>query len=201
MNTRYKVLCQGAAVLALMVFLESPAAADSETYSFFGSGFLEGTSFTYISPGGFLTFPSGPLVPTTATDLFFHDVSGADFPIDTGQIIDFDFVSEDELLLHSNGFATTYDFTIRNGFSFTHLTGPAYSLDSGSSILAFGYLLDVETNFDVVGVGELGIRKSQDSGGGGSTTTVPEPGSLVLFATGSLALPFLLRRHLFADRS
>jgi hypothetical protein len=180
------------------VTVRTHAEGASVTYSFFGSGFLEGTRFTYVSPSGYLTFPSGPLVPTTSTDLFFHDVAGADVPIDDGSIVDFDFVSEDEFVLHGKGFATTYDFTIENGFSFARLSGPSYSLSAGSSILAFGYLLNIDTNFDVVGAGGLGIRPTE------VVVATPEPGSLPLITI--LAVSLLLvgrcggkRREVFRD--
>src|ERR1700681_4793903 len=60
----------GAAVVLLLLVFQLPARADTVTYTFTGSGSLAGTNFTYISTSGFLSFPTGNLVPTTATDLF-----------------------------------------------------------------------------------------------------------------------------------
>src|SRR3954453_17260943 len=86
-----------AGMLAFLSLACVSARADSVTYSFFGSAWLQGTNFTYVSPSGFLSFDTGPLVPTTATDVFFYDVNGSFFKNDIGSLATFDFVSEDEL--------------------------------------------------------------------------------------------------------
>jgi hypothetical protein len=87
------------------------------------------------------------------------------FKDDIGSLANFDFVSEDELL-HTTT-SCSLDFTIRSGFSHVDSECPADTLTGGSSVLAFGYLLDVFTNFDVVGTGEIGIRPTDTGGGTG----------------------------------
>jgi hypothetical protein len=47
------------------------ARADSVTYTFTGAGILAGDNFTYVSPGGYLTLPSGTMPVTTASDFYF----------------------------------------------------------------------------------------------------------------------------------
>ena len=177
-------------VFALLLAASLPIQADSVTYSFFGSAWLTGTSFTYVLPDGFLTFDTGPLVPTTATDVFFYDVSGAFFKNDIGALKDFDFVSEDELLLHTIT-GCSLDFTLQSGNSHVNSHCPAETLVGGSSIPGSGYLLDVFTNFDVLGTGGIGVRPTDMGGGGGSS--VPEPSSVVLSIT-AFALVMLFRR-------
>lgn len=172
-----------------------PLQADSVTYSFFGSAWLQGTDFTYVSPDGFLTFDTGPLAPTTATDVFFYDVSGAYFKNDIGALASFDFVSEDELLLHTTT-GCSLDFTLQSGNSHVNSHCPAETLIAGSSIPGSGYLLDVFTNFDVVGTGGIGIRPTDmgdGGGGGGGGSPVPEPSSVALSTT-AFALVMLFRR-------
>jgi hypothetical protein len=73
--------------LAFLFALVAPTAAlaNSVTYTFTGTDDFAGTSFTYISPTGFLTFSSQQIVPTTASDLFYQ---GAD----EGAIFTFVFV-------------------------------------------------------------------------------------------------------------
>jgi hypothetical protein len=176
-------------VWAFLLFCDMPAAADSVTYSFFGSAWLTGTNFTYESPSGFLAFDTGRLVPTTSTDVFFYDVSGNYFKNDIGKLANFDFVSEDELLLHTTT-GCSLDFTIVSGFSHVKEACPADTLNGGSSIPAFGYLLNVYTNFDVVGTGEIGIRPT-DSG-----SPTPEASSLMLVGLGLVGAKFLrTRKH------
>jgi hypothetical protein len=46
------------------------ARADSVTYTFTGAGILAGDNFTYVSPGGYMTLPSGQLPVTTASDFY-----------------------------------------------------------------------------------------------------------------------------------
>jgi hypothetical protein len=168
-------------VPALLSIACLSARADSVTYSFFGSAWLQGTSFTYVSPAGFLRFDTGPVVPTTASDVFFCDVNGAFFKNDIGSLATFDFVSEDELVLKTS--ACTLDFTIARGDSHVAEACPGSSLISGSSIPASGYLLNVFTNFDVVGTGGIGVQPTQTEGG-----DVPEPASFVLVGLGCLGL-------------
>jgi hypothetical protein len=138
---RFTLDMRGSGVLlpafALLLVGSLPVKADSVTYSFFGSAWLQGTSFTYVSPGGFLTFDTGPLAPTTASDVFFYDISGAFFKNDIGSLATFDFVSEDELLLHTTT-GCNLDFTIQSGFSHVDSKCPAESLTGGSSVLALG---------------------------------------------------------------
>ena len=67
--------------------------AESVTYTFTGSGFLAGTDFTYIDPSGFLSFNSGNLTPTTATDL----LDGSD----EGELVQFDFIDATDYSLSS----------------------------------------------------------------------------------------------------
>jgi PEP-CTERM motif len=73
--------------LAFLFALVAPTAAlaNSVTYTFTGTNDFAGTSFTYVSPTGFLTFSTPQIVPTTASDLFFD---GAD----EGSILNFVFV-------------------------------------------------------------------------------------------------------------
>jgi PEP-CTERM motif len=73
--------------LAFLCALVAPTAAlaDSVTYTFTGANDFAGTSFTYISPTGFLAFSSQEIVPTTASDLFVDGV-------DEGAIYTFVFV-------------------------------------------------------------------------------------------------------------
>jgi len=172
---------------ALLLISSNPAKADSVTYSFSGSAWLTGTSFTYVSPSGFLSFDTGPLVPTTAGDVFFYDVSGAYFRNDIGQLATFDFASEDELILHTNT-GCSLDFTLVGGFSHAHSICPADQINAGSSVLGFGYLLNVYTNFDVVGAGEIGVTPTQTGPG-----PAPEPSSLILLAFGLVAVSFVRR--------
>lgn len=159
--------------IALGVLLMSAGLthAESVTYSFFGSEWLTGTDFTYVSPTGFLSFDTGPLVPTTATDVYFYDISGAYFKNDIGALASFDFVTEDELVLKTTT-GCILEFTNPGGFSHANSVCPSESFVGGSSVLAFGYLLDVFTNFDVVGAGEIGIRPT-------ATGSVPEPSGLI----------------------
>jgi hypothetical protein len=62
---RFTLSMRGSGVLsnvfALLLIAGLPVRADSVTYSFFGSAWLQDTSFTYVSPNGFLTFDTGPL--------------------------------------------------------------------------------------------------------------------------------------------
>jgi hypothetical protein len=189
---RFTLSMRGSGVLsnvfALLLIAGLPVRADSVTYSFFGSAWLQDTSFNYVSPNGFLTFDTGPLTPTTATDVFFYDISGAFFKNDIGSLANFDFVSEDELLLHTTT-SCSLDFTIRSGFSHVDSECPADTLIGGSSVLAFGYLLDVFTNFDVVGTGEIGIRPT-DTGGGTGGDSAPEPSSAVIFISALAMIMF-----------
>lgn len=46
------------------------ARADSVTYTFTGAGILAGDDFTYVSPTGYMSLPSGPLPVTTASDFY-----------------------------------------------------------------------------------------------------------------------------------
>ena len=172
---------------AVLVFLATclSAKAESVTYSFFGSAWLQGTDFTFVSPTGFLGFDTGPLVPTTASDVFFYDVNGAYFKNDIGALVSFDFVSEDELLLKTTG--CTLAFTLSSGNSHVLASCPASSLDAGSSISGSGYLLDVFTNFDVVGTGEIGIAPTETGVGG----QAPEPSGYLLAGTGCVILACL----------
>jgi hypothetical protein len=179
-------------VFALLLIGSLPVKADSVTYSFFGSAWLQGTNFTYVSPGGFLTFDTGPLTPTTATDVFFYDVNGPFFKNDIDSLATFDFVSEDELRLHTTT-GCDLDFTIKSGFSAVDSHCHTDTLVGGSSIPASGYLLDVFTNFDVVGTGGIGIRPTDTGGGTGGGGSAPEPSSAVLFLS-ALALVMLSRR-------
>jgi len=73
--------------LAFLFALIAPTAAlaESVTYTFTGADEFAGTSFTYVSPTGFLTFDTPEIVPTTASDLFNHGV-------DEGSIYSFVFV-------------------------------------------------------------------------------------------------------------
>jgi hypothetical protein len=112
---------------------------------------------------------------------------------------DFDFVSEDELVIHTTTLCTL-DFYIANGKSAVHSKCPGDTLDGGSSVLAFGYLLNVYTNFDVVGAGEIGITPTTSGGGGGGNST-PEPSTLALLASGLGGLSFLGRTHRYAPNA
>jgi len=53
----------GLVVAAIFTFLSfgRTARADNVTYTFTGAGLLAGTSFTYVSPSGFLSSPTGML--------------------------------------------------------------------------------------------------------------------------------------------
>src|SRR5215467_7143365 len=53
----------GLVVAAIFICLSfgRTAKADSVTYTFTGAGLLVGTSFTYVSPSGFLSSPTGML--------------------------------------------------------------------------------------------------------------------------------------------
>lgn len=177
MNGRHLLI-----LFALLTGASVSLTAGSVTYSFFGSAWLQGTNFQYVSPGGFLSFDTGPLTPTTSTDVFFYDINGAFFVNDIGALATFDFVSEDELLLRTTT-GCTLDFTLSSGFSHVSDVCPAEFLTGGSSIPGFGYLLNVFTNFDVVGTGELGVTPTGTGGGTGGDTT-PEPSTALLFVSG-----------------
>ncbi|HWC98774.1 MAG TPA: PEP-CTERM sorting domain-containing protein [Candidatus Sulfopaludibacter sp.] len=184
---------RSATFLGLLAFLSiaNSARADSVTYSFFGTAWLTGTDFTYVSPGGFLSFDTGPLVPTTSTDVYFYNVNGTYFQHDIGPLATFDFVSGNEFVLTTST-ACTVDFTIEAGDSHAKLDCPTDMLTTSSSVPASGYLLDVYTNFNVVGTGGLGITPTDTGGGGGGGggggTATPEPASVMLFALGLLCL-------------
>jgi hypothetical protein len=165
--------------------------AESVTYSFFGSAWLTGTNFTYVSPTGFLSFDTGPLAPTTATDVFFYNVYGTYFKHDIGALATFDFVSEDELVLKTTT-GCNIDFTLPGGVSAVHYVCPNDTLIATSSISGSGYLLNVFTNFNVVGTGGLGITPT-DTGDGGSST--PEPSSLALVGISLIATAVLFRKR------
>src|ERR1700733_13825245 len=73
--------------LTFLFALVAPTAAlaDSVTYTFTGADEFAGTSFTYVSPTGFLTFDTPEIVPTPASDFFIDGV-------DEGSIYSFLFV-------------------------------------------------------------------------------------------------------------
>jgi PEP-CTERM motif len=74
------------------------AHADTVTYTFTGTGRLLGTSFTYVDTAGFLSFDTGELTPTVATDLLFEG--------DQGAITGFDFVSATNFYIFAGGLFT-----------------------------------------------------------------------------------------------
>jgi PEP-CTERM motif-containing protein len=98
----------GAAVVLLLLVFQLPARADTVTYTFTGADGLAGTNFTYVSTSGFLSFPTGNLVPTTATDFFFDGV-------DKGPLGTINFNSSTTIFFVSQG--------LEIGFN------PAYSLN------------------------------------------------------------------------
>jgi hypothetical protein len=72
------------AFLFALVAAPTAALASSVTYTFTGADDLAGTSFTYVSPTGFLAFNTPEIVPTSASDLFYQGV-------DDGAIYSFTF--------------------------------------------------------------------------------------------------------------
>lgn len=71
MRIKVRMLWVLAAALGSLFIIQVPAAnADVIKYEVTGVGLDVGTNFTYVSPSGFLTASSFPIVPTTATHLF-----------------------------------------------------------------------------------------------------------------------------------
>jgi hypothetical protein len=104
-----KLAC-GVAVLLFLLAVQVPAKAESITYTFTGTDREAGTSFTYISPTGFLSFDTGNLIPTTASDLIYDS-------LDYGPITGFDF--------HNSGSYNIYGTTAE-----LPVSGTSYSLNA-----------------------------------------------------------------------
>jgi hypothetical protein len=98
------------AFLAALFGALTAAHADTVTYSFTGSASLAGTDFTYVDTSGFLSFDTGELAPTTATDLFNTSAGG-----DQGPLTGFDFIAGNQYQLFAGannvfvGLSTAYE--------------------------------------------------------------------------------------------
>jgi hypothetical protein len=80
---RFTLSMRGSGVLsnvfALLLIAGLPVRADSVTYSFFGSAWLQDTSFTYVSPHRFSHLRHRPADADYCHRCIFYDISGAFF--------------------------------------------------------------------------------------------------------------------------